>query len=116
VNVDRAAVEGSALVDWVPEVVARIVDGVDPRLIVLFGSVARGEDGPDSDIDLLVVLDRIEDRRHDAAVAILRLVRGLPVAVDVFPVDQAGLEASARLPGVVRVALAEGRVVHDRAY
>lgn len=28
-----------------------------PRRVILFGSAARGEAGPDSDIDLLVVLD-----------------------------------------------------------
>lgn len=111
----RTAVEGRTLAEWVPEVVARIVGGVDPRRVVLFGSVARGEVGPDSDIDLLVVFDQIVGRRHDAAVAVLRLLRGLPVAVDIFPVDQAGLEASAQLPGLVRVALREGRVVHERA-
>ena len=33
-----------------------IVSAFDPEQVVLFGSVADGSDGPDSDIDLLVVL------------------------------------------------------------
>jgi predicted nucleotidyltransferase len=106
--------DGRTLAEWVPEVVSRIVDGFDPRRIILFGSVARGDEGPDADIDLLVVFDEIEGRRHDAAVSLLRRLRGLPVAVDVFPTDLARLEQCAHAPGVLRVALREGRVVHER--
>ncbi|MBI2325484.1 MAG: nucleotidyltransferase domain-containing protein [Chloroflexi bacterium] len=37
------------------------------RTVLLFGSWARGDAHPESDIDLLVVLDRVEDvwREHD---------------------------------------------------
>ncbi len=36
--------------------VRRIVAEFDPDKIILFGSYARGEAGPDSDVDLLVVM------------------------------------------------------------
>ncbi len=35
----------------------RIVKKFHPRQVILFGSHARGEAGPDSDVDLLVVMD-----------------------------------------------------------
>jgi predicted nucleotidyltransferase len=35
------------------ELVRRIVEAVNPLRIILFGSAARGEMGPDSDIDVL---------------------------------------------------------------
>lgn len=35
------------------------------KRVVLFGSCARGDAGPESDIDLLVVLDRISSRRTE---------------------------------------------------
>jgi len=38
-------------------VVRRIVQQFDPEQVILFGSQARGEAGPDSDVDLLVVMD-----------------------------------------------------------
>lgn len=38
------------------ELVKRTVEAVRPLRIILFGSAARGEMGPDSDIDLLVVM------------------------------------------------------------
>jgi predicted nucleotidyltransferase len=44
-----------------PVVPAELLDPVvayfRPRRVIAFGSVARGDAGPDSDIDLLVVLD-----------------------------------------------------------
>ncbi len=38
--------------------VARIVQEISPQRVILFGSHARGNAGPDSDVDLLVVTDR----------------------------------------------------------
>ena len=40
-----------------PELLSRVVNYFHPRRVVLFGSRARGEARPDSDIDLLVILD-----------------------------------------------------------
>lgn len=37
------------------EIVQTIVEEVDPEQIYLFGSRARGDDRPDSDVDLLIV-------------------------------------------------------------
>ena len=37
--------------------VKRIVKQFDPEQVILFGSQARGDAGPDSDVDLLVVMD-----------------------------------------------------------
>jgi predicted nucleotidyltransferase len=44
----------------------RIVDRFGPRLrrLVLFGSYARGEAGPDSDVDVLVVIDLLTNRER----------------------------------------------------
>src|SRR5438270_5503439 len=39
----------------VADLVKRVVEAADPEKIVLFGSAARGEMGPDSDYDLLVI-------------------------------------------------------------
>ncbi len=37
------------------EIVRRIVEAAHPEKIILFGSAARGEMGPNSDVDLLVI-------------------------------------------------------------
>jgi len=80
--------------------------------VVLYGSVARGDDGPESDIDLLVVMP-IVGRRHDASVRVLDELRDLPVPVDIIVVDPARLDEEASVPGVVRAALREGRVLRS---
>jgi len=49
--------------DWLPNIVGRIVRAIDPRRIILFGSRARGDARPESDYDLLVILDEVGDRR-----------------------------------------------------
>jgi predicted nucleotidyltransferase len=38
------------------ELVRRVVDSVQPLRIILFGSAARGEMGPNSDLDALIVV------------------------------------------------------------
>ncbi len=110
----RALYNGRALAEWVPDVIARIFERTDARRVVVFGSVERGDDGPDSDIDLLVVLPAIT-RRHDDAVRVLRQLRDIPVPVEVTVVDDALLEREALVPGLIRVALREGRVVERAA-
>ncbi|MCJ7795253.1 MAG: nucleotidyltransferase domain-containing protein [Thermoleophilia bacterium] len=52
------------------EAVRRLVGIYSPELVYLFGSVARGESGPDSDYDLLVVV------ADDAPVELRRARRG----------------------------------------
>ncbi len=39
------------------EVIERIIDVFSPKLIIVFGSVARHEAGDHSDLDILVVMD-----------------------------------------------------------
>jgi predicted nucleotidyltransferase len=106
----KANYEGRSLGAWVPDVVARVFDRTEATRVVVFGAVGRGDDGPDSDIDLLVVLP-VVTRRHDEGVRVLRELRDLPVPVDVLIVDEAGLDKQAQLPGVIRVALREGRII-----
>ena len=82
--------------------------------MVLFGSVARGDERADSDIDLLVVLPHVT-RAHDDAVRIMRLLRDIPCGVDVIVTDDDRLARQSKVPGVIRVALREGRTFERAA-
>ena len=99
---------GGSLATYVPAVVAAVFAGSDAQRIVVFGSVARDDHGPDSDIDLLVVLPHV-DNAHDDAVRIMRLLRDMPIPIDVMVTDPERLVLQSKIPGIVRVALAEGR-------
>jgi predicted nucleotidyltransferase len=99
--------DGESLAVWASRVADRIVERCAASRVVLHGSVARGDDGPDSDIDLLVVM-AIVGRRHDTSVRVLNELRDFPVPVDITVVDAAHLDEEASVPGVVRAALREG--------
>ena len=50
----------------VDEAVRRILVVSKPRRVILFGSAARGEMGPDSDLDMLVIVPEGTHRRRTA--------------------------------------------------
>lgn len=100
--------------DWLPAIVGRIVRLVDPARIVLFGSRARGDARPDSDFDLLVVLDQIDDRRA-MRLRIRASIDDLPIAKDVIVATAEQVAGTYGRPrGVLHWALAEGRVLYER--
>ena len=99
--------DGESLVVWASRVAERIVERCGASRVILYGSVARGDDGPDSDIDLLVVMP-IVGRRHDTAVRVLNELRDFPVPVDVTVVDPEELDKEVAVPGVVRAAMSGG--------
>lgn len=105
---------GRTLAEWVPIVTQRIFERCDAQRIVVFGSVARGDEGPDSDIDLVVVLRHVSNS-HDDAVRVLSQLRDLPVPVDVLVTDDERLVTQSKIPGVLRVALREGTIVERAA-
>jgi uncharacterized protein len=110
----RIHYSGRTLAQWVSDVVADLVATADPLRVLLFGSVVRQDDGPDSDIDLLVVLSQVErDRRHELTVKLARAITA-PVPVDLLVTDPAEIAERGDLPGILRVALREGRVVYER--
>jgi predicted nucleotidyltransferase len=98
-----------------PEAIERIVCRFDPLRIILFGSWARGDARPDSDIDLLVVLPEVENKRH-TMVEIMRALNGLPASKDVLVTTPDEIRRRGDLVGdVLRPALREGKVVYERA-
>ena len=74
---------------------ARIAREYNPVKIILFGSHARGAAGPESDIDLPVVLPEVANKRQ-AAVAIRRIVGDLPTPKDIVVTTPRGNRPSWR--------------------
>ncbi|HEY3417094.1 MAG TPA: nucleotidyltransferase domain-containing protein [Armatimonadota bacterium] len=73
------------------ELVRRIVEAAHPLRILLFGSAVRGEMGPDSDIDVLVVMPEGTHRRHTAE-KLHRHFFGIPFGIDVLVATPSDLE------------------------
>ncbi|MFI5003770.1 MAG: nucleotidyltransferase domain-containing protein [Solirubrobacterales bacterium] len=84
----------------------------NPVKVVLFGSHARGDAGPDSDLDFLVVERDVGDR-HAEMVRLGRELRPLGVPVDVVVVSERYAEDWGGVEGsMIHAALTEGRVLH----
>ncbi len=69
--------------DILDELVRRIREVVEPLRIILVGSAARGEMGPDSDLDVLVVVRDGADRKALWEKVYLNMF-GLGVAKDII--------------------------------
>ncbi len=111
----HARVRGTAIDDRLTTIVGRIVRELDPVRIILFGSRARGDQRPDSDYDLLVVVDTVTDRRA-MRIAARRSFSDVRVAADVIIATSEEEGWAPRLYGdLLQSAVAEGRVVYERA-
>jgi predicted nucleotidyltransferase len=97
--------------DKLREIVRRIVEVADPERIVMFGSAARGEMRPDSDVDLLVIKAGVH-RRHLAEDIHERMV-GVGQPVDIVVATPDDIARYGESPVLVyRPALREGTVVY----
>ena len=97
--------------EFISMMTARIVREFDPLQIILFGSQARGDADPDSDIDLLVVFSELTDKRK-TAVDITRALADLPVAKDIIVSTPEELERGrTRIGSVLRYAQQEGKIL-----
>ncbi len=96
------------------EVVRRLVEGVDPDKIILFGSRARGDFQPDSDLDLLIIRDA-DGPRHVRVAKAYRALRGLGMPKDLLwftPREVADWRDVVN--HVVWSALREGRILYEK--
>ena len=95
-----------------PTAIGSIVSAYQPTRVILFGSQARGDAGPDCDVDLLVVFDDDRDRR-ERRIGIRRLLRDMPFPKDVLVASVADTEHSAGGTAVAG-AIRDGVVVYER--
>jgi len=96
----------------VKDIVKAIVRAAKPEKIILFGSAARGEMGPDSDYDVLVVKGG-KFNRHRVTTAIYRALSGA-VAVDAIVVTPEDVECYRDSHCVVICpAVREGKVIYE---
>jgi predicted nucleotidyltransferase len=96
------------------EIVRRLVEAVNPDRIVLFGSRARGNAGPDSDVDLVLVKDS-DEPPHRRVLPAYRAVIGLGVPKDILWRTPAEVEDWSGVANhIIAHALREGRVLYEK--
>jgi uncharacterized protein len=108
------------LPDHVPLVPPVLLDSVvayfNPLQVIVFGSVARGDAGPDSDIDLLVIVDDEAPPEKVTLKAGYESRKSYHAPADVIPVRKTTFRQNARIAGTLsRAAVLDGVVVYDRS-
>ena len=99
----------------IEEMVSRIVQKFQPERIILFGSHARGDGGPDSDVDLLVVMP-VEGSKRRKAVEIGVALHDVRVPKDIIVTTPDAFAWRKEIPGTIeRPADLEGEVLYARA-
>lgn len=84
----------------IDRLLGRIIEGLKPDRVLIFGSYARGEAGPDSDLDILIIRDSDERpvvRRRKALI----LLKGSGVPKDIFILTPGEFEESKDLVGTI---------------
>lgn len=98
----------------IKKAVSLIVSRFLPDKIILFGSFARGNAGPDSDLDLLVVMP-VTGSRREKAVEIGVALHNIAVAKDVVVVTPQEFEWRKDVVGTIeRPAARQGKVLYAR--
>ena len=98
----------------IAEITRRLVDYCHPERIYLFGCVARGDDGPNSDLDFCVVLPDDAPESHYRP-GVQRALWGVGTAADVVRLAAADFDlraahVKASLPATI---MREGRLLYD---
>jgi uncharacterized protein len=98
----------------IDRMVRRIVKQFHPDRVILFGSHARGNAGPDSDVDLLVVMP-VTGSRWEKGVEIGVALHGFGVAKDIVVTTPEAFAWRKEVPGTIeRPASLEGKVLYAR--
>ena len=92
----------------------RIAKRFNPDKIVLFGSYARGSAGPDSDVDLLVIMP-VSGSKRQMQVDIRCEVHDIPVSKDIIVATPQEVHSQQRVIGtLIRPALKEGKLLYAK--
>jgi len=107
--------EGGVLMEgaMLQEMVERMCHCAHPEKIVLFGSMARGEQHADSDVDLLVI-EQTDLPRYKRASLYRRAVRGMCIAKDIVVYSPKEVAEWETVPNAfITTILREGKVLYE---
>jgi uncharacterized protein len=99
----------------IARMVRRIVHRFHPERVILFGSQARGEAHPHSDVDLLVVMS-FEGSKHEQQVEIRVALHDIRVPKDIIVTSPSDFAWRKEIPGTIEYpAATEGKLLYARA-
>jgi predicted nucleotidyltransferase len=99
----------------IQQMVRRIVSRFHPERVILFGSHARDGAGPDSDVDLLVVM-AVSGSKREKQLEIRLALRSFRIPKDIVVTTPEEFVWRKEIPGTIeRPAAREGKVLYARA-
>jgi len=98
--------------ETIDRAVRLLVEAVHPQKIILFGSFARGDETPDSDVDLVVILPSV-DNHFSEMVRLRRTLREIRMPIDVLVYSDEDVRTRGTWSGTaLHEALHTGRVLY----
>ena len=98
----------------IPKMVRRIVRRCSPQKVILFGSHATGRAGPDSDVDLLVVMRTVKSKARQE-IALRMALRDFATPKDIVVTTAEEFEWRKKVAGTIeRPAAREGRILYEK--
>jgi predicted nucleotidyltransferase len=99
----------------IQQAAALLKNATENGRIILFGSYGRGSPTEESDVDFLVILPEVRDRRQEM-VRLRRILRPLRVPVDILVVSESVFREWSDTPGnILYEAAREGRELYEAA-
>jgi predicted nucleotidyltransferase len=97
----------------IDQIINKVLQVVTPDKIILFGSQSRGDAKEDSDYDILIIKDSIEDHRTMLRNLYKQMI-GIEAGVDIILKTSDDLEKSKqRFVSVTKEALNEGIIIYE---
>ena len=97
------------------EIIRRLVDEFQPEKIYLFGSHAWGKPDAESDMDLLVIIEKSREKPIQRAVRAQRSLRGMKIPVDVLVKTRKEFERYTSVKASLEAQIArEGKLLYGR--
>jgi predicted nucleotidyltransferase len=98
------------------KIIAKLVETYHPRMIYLFGSYAWGRPDETSDIDILVIIDKSEEKFWKRTIAGIRALQGMKIAKDILVYTQAEFEEMAQNHSSLFFRIkSAGRILYEAA-
>ena len=98
------------------EIVKRIVSAINPKKIILFGSWAYGKPRKGSDLDILVIVDKLStSSRREERIKIRTLLQDIMIPQDIIVATTKDVEEWKNVPqAFITKIIKKGRVIYER--